>query len=148
MVPSDMLYRLINLVLAVLMLMPAGICTCDGGVISCPDHPVHAPIQSLVSVETGPACAHSGAFAGPENGRSSQSHHCPAPRPHQPSCGVTAPDFLPDSSASDISATLHVIDYAVVVEWPPPLPNRSDRSTAFTPSPAWPIYLAHCVLLI
>ncbi|VTU01680.1 unnamed protein product [Gemmataceae bacterium] len=143
-----MLYRLINLVLAVLMLMPAGICTCDGGVVSCPDHPVHAPIQSQICADGGQALGHVEAAVAAETGRDSQPHHCPAPRPHQPSCGAAAPEFLADSSASDISATLLVIDYAVVAEWPPPPPNRSDCNTAFTPLPAWPIYLAHCVLLI
>lgn len=140
-----MLYRLINLVLAVLMLLPAGICTCDGGVVSCPDHPVHAPTRAQICVDGGSARGHFDAHGAAEMGRDSQTHRCPAPRPHQPSCGAAAPVFLADSSASDISATLFVIDYAVVVEWPPPQPSRSDRGTAFT---AWPIYLAHCVLLI
>lgn len=145
---SDMVYRLINLVLAVLMLMPAGICTCDGGAVSCPDHPVEAPTQLLIRVEAGQACGHSEAVVGAKNGRDSQPHHCPAPRPHQPCCGVAAPEYLADSSASDISATLHISDYAVEVEWPTPPPSGLDRHTAFTPSPAWPISLAHCVLLI
>lgn len=143
-----MLYRLINLVLAVLMLMPAGICTCDGGVVSCPDHPVHAPTQSRICAVGGQACGHSEAAVAVATGRDSQPHHCPAPRPHQPSCGVEAPDFLADSSMSDVSATLHVIEYAVVVEWQTPQPNRLNRHAACTPLPACPIYLAHCVLLI
>lgn len=143
-----MSYRLINLVLSVLMLMPAGTCTCGGGVVSCPDHPVHAPTRSPICVDGGQARGHFEAAVAAKTGRDPLPHHCPAPRPHQPSCGVAAPEFLADSSASDISATLLVIDYAVIVEWPPPQPNQSDRSTAFTPLPAWPIYLAHCVLLI
>ena len=146
-----MVYRLTNLVLAVLMLMPAGICTCDGGVTSCPDHPVHAPPQSQFRAEAGQACGQSEAAATVDTDRYSQPHRCPrcpAPRPHQPSCGVVAPEFLSDASAADFSATLHVIDRAVVAQWPTPPPSGLDRHTAFNPLPAWPISLAHCVLLI
>lgn len=137
-----MAHRLINFVLAILMLIPAGICTCDGGVVSCLDHPVH----NLTDFDAGQAREPFEATTGTD--RDTTSHRCPPPCPHQPSCGVLAPEFLADASASDISTSLPVIHYAVVVEWPTPQPSRFDRRTAFTPLPASPIYLAHCVLLI
>jgi hypothetical protein len=147
MVLSDMLHRLINLVLAVLMLMPAGICTCDGGIVSCPDHPIHAPTQSLICVEVGQACGHVETAVEAATAPDSHDHHCPSPRPHQSACGVWAPEFLTDSTAADISTALYLIECDVVVEWPPL--SESDRHAARTPLvPACPIYLAHCVLLI
>lgn len=133
--------RLINFVLAILMLMPVGICTCDGGVVSCLDHPV----QKLTDFDAGQA---SEPFDAAGAGCASQTHRCPAPSPHQPSCGMVAPEFLADSTISDNSTALPDIDNAVVVEWPTPKPSRSDSRTTSIRRYASPIYLANCALLI
>lgn len=146
-----MFRRLVNFVLAILMLMPAGICTCDGGVVSCPDHAVQTPTQTQEYTDPVQASGVSRPADSSGTVRDSQAHQCPAPRPHQPSCRVAAPEFLTDASVSDLSISLHIIDFAVVVGvvgWPTPQPSRFDRHTSFTPLPASPIYLANCVLLI
>lgn len=140
-----MRHRLINFVLAILMLMPAGICTCDGGVVSCPDHPVQTPTQPQTFGAAGQANGHCEATGAECD---SQSHRCPAPCPHQPSCGAVAPEFLADVSGSDSFTALPFIDYAVVVEWPTPKPSRSDCYTISIRLHASPIYLANCALLI
>lgn len=143
-----MLHRLVNFVLAILMLMPAGICTCDGGVVPCSNHPLQAPTPPQTHADAGRA------GGSPENsittraGLRSQAHHCPTPRPHQPSCGVVAPEFLAGSAVSDPSTTLPVIDFVAVVEWPAPQPSRFDRRTTPVRVPASPIYLTNRVLLI
>lgn len=142
-----MQHRLINVVLAVLMLMPAGICTCDGGVAFCHDHPVQTPTQQQTYDAAGQAHKCSEDTAATEADRESHSHRCPAPCPHQLSCRVVAPEFLADSSESDLSTVLPFIDYAVVVEWPTPIPTRSDCCLDFSPLPASPIYLTNCALL-
>lgn len=57
-------------------------------------------------------------------------------------------EFLADSSTSDISTALHVMDDAIVVEWPTPKPSRLDCRTISIRLDALPIYLANCTLLI
>lgn len=134
-------HRLINFVLAILMLMPAGICTCDGGVVSCSDQ----SIQNLTHTEAGLS---GGLSEAAKAGCASQAHRCPAPSPHRPSCRVVAPEFLTDAATSDISTSLPDLEFSVLIEWPTPLASRFRDRAIFTPLPASPIYLAHCVLLI
>lgn len=143
-----MQHRLINTVLAILMLMPAGICTCDGGVVSCPDHAVPAPTQPQTYDAAGQVCGRSEATDATGTDRDSHPHRCPEPCPHQSSCGVAAPEFLADSSGSDISPALPFTDYGVVVEWPTPKLSRSDCRTISIRLHSSPIYLANCALLI
>lgn len=143
-----MLYRLINLVLTVLMLMPAGICTCDGGVVSCPDHPVHAPTRSPICVDGGQTRGHFEAAVAAKTGCDPLPHHCPAPRPHHPSCPAAAsaadqatterswPSAAPDVFAATVVAPL----FRRANE----RPARPARITAVSP----PLFIAHCALLI
>lgn len=140
-----MRHRLINSVLAILMLMPAGICTCDGGVVFRSGDPVQSRTQSQDYDVAEQANGRSDATGADPD---SQSDRCPAPCPHQPCCRVLAPEFLAGSSASDISTALHVIVDAVVVEWPTPKPSRSDSRPFAIRLHAPPIYLANCALLI
>lgn len=141
-----MSHRLINLVLAVLMLMPAGICTCDGGAVTCPDHPVTTSLHSDYGDRTVGECAHSTpAF---HSGDSSLAHRCPAPRPHQPSCGVVAPETRTSTLVSHPSVPHHDLVAATALAWLPPHVARTPLQSANPVRSAPPFYLTDCVLLI
>lgn len=142
-----MTHRLINFVLAVLMLMPAGICTCDGGVVSCPDHPSGVPTQSASAEQ-----AHSGCNgAGYEAAQTAGPHQCPDPSPHETSCRILSPEMAIDVSTSDSSGSSVFLPPAlhfVVVAWPAAPPSRLTCAPVDARVTTSPLYLTHCVLLI
>ena len=138
------------MVLAFLMLMPAGVCTCGGGARPCPDHPPIGSTHQHDGCSSG--CCHKGSSGGtPSAARTDAAaeHHCPAPLPHEPSCPAVTWAAPADTSAAADSVTVLISSSAdrAVTWWVPDAP-RSTSTLVTTYVPTAPLFLSHCSLLI
>lgn len=143
--PDNMGHSVLAAVLALLMLMPPGICICGGGARPCPNH----PIVETDSVTTEPQLAGERELCcgGANVGNTQAEHHCPDPLPHDPSCPVVAPptDQTPPENVHSVAPDLFA--EAVVVHLTYLTTRRPITSTSVHVSHL-PLFLAHCALLI
>ena len=137
-------------VLALLMLLPPGICVCGGGPRACPDHPV--PGRALGHDGCDSSCRrhapaeHAGAAA---QAAAAADHHCPAPLPHHPTCpAVTAATPADTQAATDASTLLLLASLEEPLAWWLPVPPRATRTPAAPHVPSPPLFIAHCTLVI
>ncbi len=138
-----MVRRILSTVLAFLLLLPEGICTC-GGASACTDHPESSAEQPTRDCEHGL----SNEATASRSTISTASHPCHAPASHQPSCRAVSPDPLfatqtsggsKPSAFSFCMAAIASFDFGAILHAPP-------RTTSHPP--AFPLSLAHCPLLI
>lgn len=129
---------ILSVVLCVLVLMPPGVCTCDGGAQVCTNHPVET--QSQLPTDSGDTPHGSAPAVG-------ESHQCPDPLPHQPFCQVvsaTVRHATPAGSASaapELFAEPIAFWFATVT-----IPRLVPLLDAHWSTP--PLFLTHCALLI
>lgn len=132
-------------VLALLMLMPPGMCVCGGGARICPDHPTAKYALDLPGSQPDGGEDSCCRPARVENARA--EHHCPAPIPHEPSCPVVSP--VSTQAAAKIVPSVVIVGFVepVLVSLsfvPPPCPLAPITIHVSTP----PRFIAHCALLI
>lgn len=133
-----MVRSILSVVLCVLVLVPPGVCTCDGGAQVCTNHPAETHSQFPTDSDDTP---HASAPAVGE------SHHCPDPLPHQPSCQVvsTTVRHVTPTSASTAAPELlaePIAFWFATVTIPCLVPLLDVHWS--TP----PLFLTHCALLI
>lgn len=143
-----MVHHILSTVLALLMLMPSGICTC-GSVSACSNHPESSFALVTSGCDFG-LCdeAFEPNTASSRPALSSSSHQCPAPLPHHPSCRAVSPESLFDaqSSGGSLTSTFSFCTVAIFSFIWETILLAPARTTPRTP--ALPLSLAHCPLLI
>lgn len=127
----------LSAVLALLMLIPSGVCTCGGGATACASHPASASDISGCA----PGCCDGG--CDPE-----ARHKCPAPLPHQPSCPAVAPADAADRATSDVASVVVGTGSETPADWVDAEATRPLPAEPAPCVPAVPLFLAHCVFLI
>ncbi len=134
-------------ILTVLVLMPPGVCACDGGPRACPNHPSPVERHDCDSGHCGDG--HRGG-AEDEQGldHAGAGHRCPAPVPHHPSCPAVTPaadqaaaERVWPSAAPDLLTAPFVVPFSRQTHVRPARPIRVTTSSP-------PLFIAHCALLI
>ena len=139
-----MVRSVLAVALALLMLLPPGICICGGGPRPCPDHrgggPGSEPTDCPAASGTVGCCG--GIHA------SRTEHRCPDPIPHDSSCPAVsqgtaqvAAENTPETTLLDLGGT----SVAVPV---PPLTVQRPAPTLRVAVATPPLFLVHCALLI
>lgn len=142
---DSMVHSLLAVVLALLMLMPPGICVCGGGSRPCPDHPT--PENALEPPESLPGGGDDPCCGAVRVGNTRVEHHCPDPLPHEPLCPVV--------TTTSIQAVAEIAPVVTIDWFVEPVVVRlafvpAPRPLAPTPIhvPTLPRFIAHCALLI
>lgn len=134
-----MVRSILSVVLCVLVLMPPGVCTCDGGAQVCTNHPAETHSQLPTDSDDLP---HGSAPAVGE------SHRCPDPLPHQPFCqavSTTVRHITPGGSVSTAAPELLAEPIVFVFATVPVLRLVPSVDVHWSTPP---LFLTHCALLI